>query len=321
MTSARSGFTRPDLVLLLLLGAVWGLSALFVRVVVEEVAPLWLVGGRILAGLGVTAVYLLVRRRRVPRQARTWRHLAVLGLVAMAVPWLLMATAGRHIPAGLATVLGAPTPAMTLGIAASVGVERLSRVRLGGMALALAGVVLIVSGSATTSGRLGSVGLVLVSVALFAGGAVYAKRYLSGIDPAVAVVGQLLVAAVAVLPAAWWIEPEPDVTALAPAVVAAWLALGCLATGGAFVLYYGLIERVGASNAMLVTYVSPGVGLLAGWLLLGERIGVTAVVGLAVVVPGLWLSQHQPVEETYRLDRRPRRPKVSWFRRFERGST
>lgn len=318
--TARS-FTRSDLVLLLLLGAVWGLNALFVRVVVEEVAPLWLVGGRILAGLGVTVVYLLVRRRRLPRRARAWRHLAVLGLVAMAVPWLLMATAGRHIPAGLATVLGAPTPAMTLGIAASLGVERLSGARLGGMALALVGVVLVVSGSATTSGRLGSVGLVLASVALFAGGAVYAKRYLSGIDPAVAVVGQLLVAAVAVLPVAWLLEAEPDVTGLSPAVVVAWLALGCLATGGAFVLYYGLIERVGASNTMLVTYISPGVGLLAGWLLLGERIGVTAVVGLAVIVPGLWLSQRQPVEETYRLDRRPWRFGSSRFRRIEDGAS
>lgn len=316
----RSTFSRTDAAILLLLAVVWGCSALFIRVVVEEVDPVWLVAGRVLAGLAVTAAFLVVRGRGLPR-GRIWGHLAVLGLVGMAGPWLLLATAGQHIPAGLATLLGAPTPAMTMAIAAGLGIERPSAGRVAGMALALAGVVLIVSGSATTSGRLGSVGLVLASVALFAAGTVYAKRHLSGVDPAVSVVGQLLVAAVVVLPAAWVLEPEPDVGGLSATVVGAWLALGCVATGGAFVLYYGLIERVGATNAVLVSYLSPGIGLLAGWLVLGEAIGAPVFAGLATIVPGLWLAQRQPVEGVHRLDRRMWRWERLRFRRLQRGTS
>lgn len=320
MTAPRSTFSRADAVLLLILALVWGSGALFIRVVVQEVDPVWLVGGRLVAGLAVTAVFLLVRGRKLPRTARAWRHLTVLALVAMAGPWLLLATAGQHIPAGLATLLGAPTPAMTMAIAAGLGLERITAGRIAGMGLALVGVVLVVSGSATTSGRLGSVGLVLLSAVLFAIGTVYAKRNLTGMDPSVAVAGQLVVATLVVLPAAFVLEPTPEVTGLSVPAMAAWLVLGCVSTGGAFVVYYGLIERVGATNTLLASYLAPGIGLLAGWLVLGEAIGTSVFLGLGAILPGLWLAQRQPVEDVRRLDRRMWRWERFRFRRLERSA-
>ncbi|MBW3578072.1 MAG: DMT family transporter [Actinobacteria bacterium] len=295
-TASRSSFRLSDGLLLLLLGSIWGCSALFVRVVVDHVAPLWLVAGRALGGLTVAAIVVALRRERLPRAPRTWLHLAVVGAGAMAVPWTLLAAAGDEIPSGLATLLGAPTPAMTLAIAAAVGLERVTARRAGGMLLAFAGIVLVVSGSATASGRLGSVAMILASVVLFSAGGVYTRRYLHRLDPAVSVAGQLTAAAVVALPLAVRIEVEPSLAAPA-SVWIAWLLLACVSTSGGFILYYRLIQRVGASNAAMVSYLSPAVGLALGWFARGEQVAMEAVVGVLLTVPGIWLAQRVGAED------------------------
>jgi drug/metabolite transporter (DMT)-like permease len=136
---------------------------------------------------------------------------------------------------------------------------------------------------------------VVGATGLYAIGAVYAKRYVSGRQPALAIAtGQVLLAGAISIPTAWVVGPTPAWTDLSLAAVGSLVALGGLGTGVAFYLFYALIERVGATNATMVTYLIPVVGLLAGWAILGETFGWHVLAGTAVIVTGIWLAQREP---------------------------
>jgi hypothetical protein len=93
-------------------------------------------------------------------------------------------------------------------------------------------------------------------------------------------------------------------------VLGAVTALGALGTGAAFLVFYTLIERVGATNTTLVTYLIPLVAVIAGAVVLGERLGLAALVGGVLIVGGVWLAQRgtRTGIEPRPGPRRPRRP-------------
>lgn len=100
-------------------------------------------------------------------------------------------------------------------------------------------------------------------------------------------------AAIVTIPVAITWSPAPALEEIDLAVASSLVALGVLGTGLAFVVFYRLIERVGATNASMVTYLIPVVAVTAGSLVLGERLGWAALAGGLLVVAGIRLSQHQ----------------------------
>lgn len=287
--------------LFLALSVTWGMSFLFIKVTVEAMSPLWVVAGRTAVGSVILVAILLLRGRRLPPW-RAFGHLAVLAALGNAIPWTVIAWAQQDIPSGLAAVINSLTPASTLAVATVVGVERLTGRKVAGLVLALAGTAVVVSGELGAPGRAVSVLAVAGATVLYGASAVYAKRFVSGRYPPLAVAsGQVVVAAVAMVTLATVASPVPDASAMTAPVVLSLLALGAFGTGIAFLLFYMLIARVGPTNSTMVTYVIPVVGLTAGWLILQERVGLHVLVGAAVIAVGIWLAQReltpQPLEE------------------------
>ncbi len=290
-TAARS-FTPADTVLLLVLASMWGCSFLFIKVALDGLTPLWIVVGRTLVGAAVLLVVLRARGRSLPRARRVWRHLFVLGILSNAVPWGAVAWAQQAIPSGLAALLMAVVPSSTLIVSAIVGLERITTTRAVGLLLALSGVGVTVAADLDDAGRVVAILTIVGATLLYACGAVYAKRYVSGISAPLAIAtGQVLAAAAVTVPVALVAEPLPDPTALTLPVVGAMLALGVFGTGLAFLLFYMLIARVGATNTTMVTYLIPIVAVVAGAAVLGERLGLTALAGGALIGVGIWLAQ------------------------------
>lgn len=96
------------------------------------------------------------------------------------------------------------------------------------------------------------------------------------------------------LPVAWAVEGRPPAVRSIPAsALVALLALGALGTGFAYYLFYELIHRVGATNTSMTAYVVPLVGVVAGALVLDERLGWSAAVGGALIATGIWASQQR----------------------------
>lgn len=291
-TTARAYGPREAL-LLLTLGGVWGLSFLFIEISLDELRPLWVVSGRCLLG-GVTLLAIVhLRGRRLPTTFRLWRHLLLLGTLNNALPWGAVAWAQQSLPSGLTALLMAVVPTSTLVISFLVGQERITPLRLGGLILALGGVATIAVGDIDEPGRLVAILTVVTATLAYATGAVYAKHNVSGVlPPMVLACGQVLGAAVVTTLAALLVEgAAPDVTALSGRVQASMLLVGALGTGLAFLIFYTLVERVGPTNATMVTYLIPVVAVTAGALVLDERLALTAFLGGGLIVTGIAVSQ------------------------------
>jgi drug/metabolite transporter (DMT)-like permease len=305
---ATRGFGPAETVLLLALSSMWGLSFLFIELALRGLGPVWIVAGRTVVGGATLLAVLAVAGRSLPRDRRTWGHLLVLGAVNNAVPWAGVAWAQQSLPSGLTALLMALVPTSTLLVSAAVGLERITRVRVVGLLLALGGVALIVAGDVDEPGRAVAVLVVVAATVMYASAAVYAKRTVSGTMPPLALAtGQVCCAALAAVPAALLLEGPPDVAALGMTVIGATLALGVFGTGLAFLVFYVLIERVGATNATLTTYLIPVVAVVAGALVLDERLAPAALAGGGLIGVGIWLAQRRArpstpevVEETHR---------------------
>lgn len=290
-TSARR-FGPAETSLLLVLASMWGLSFLFIEVALRAVPPIWIVATRVTVGAVVLLSIVAAMRVPLPRDLRMWRHLVLLGVMNNAVPWTAVAFAQQALPSGLTALLMAMVPMSTLLVSVAVGLERLTTLRLVGLLVSLMGVAMIVVGDVDDVGRLIAVSIVLSATVLYAIGTVYAKRKVSGrLPPLALATGQVLSTAVVMLPIALIAEPLPHVSALSIEVIGSLAALGGLGTGIAFLVFYTLIERVGATNASMVTYLVPVVAVIAGVVVLGERLSWVAVAGGAIVVTGIYLTQ------------------------------
>lgn len=290
----RSTFSPADAGLFLLLSSAWGLSFLFIKVSVEALSPLWVVAIRTVIGAAILLLIIRARGRRLPREAGVWGHVLFLATVGNAVPWALVAWAQQDIPSGLAAVVNSLVPASTLAVAAAVGVERLTARRVTGLALALIGTATVMASEFGAPERVLALAVVAGATVMYGASAVYAKRFVSGRQPPLVVAGaQVVLAAVLSVPAAWLVDGGLEVEAFTPAVLASVSALGAFGTGIAFLLFYLLIDRVGATNATMVTYVIPVIGVLAGWLILDESFGWNVLIGGVVMGLGIWLAQRQ----------------------------
>jgi drug/metabolite transporter (DMT)-like permease len=274
----------------------WGLSFLFIELALRDLTPIWIVALRTAVGGSTLLLLLRLRRGTLPRTGRLWATVLVLGVVNNAAPWTLLAWAQQSLPSGLAGLLMAIVPTSTLLVAAAVGLERITRTRLVGLLLALGGVGTIVAGDLEQPGRVLAVVAVVAATLLYATGAVLAKQRASGTAPPLTIAtGQVLGAAVVSLPVAWLTSGPISVRAVATTTWLAVTLLGVFGTGLAFLVFYVLVDRVGATNATLTTYLIPIVAVLAGALLLDERLGLGAVVGGALILLGIWLAQRTPV--------------------------
>lgn len=289
--AARS-FGPAETALLLTLGGMWGFSFLFIEIALRGFGPVWIVAGRTGIGAAVLLAALGLRRQRLPRSRRMWGHFLVLGVVANALPWVGAAWAQQWLPSGLVALLMAAVPTSTLVVSVAFGLEHFTLARIAGLALALSGVALTVAADPAEPGRLAAIVVVIVATVMYAAGAVYAKQWVSGNDsPLTIAAGQVLTAFLVTLPAAFLLDPLPDPEGITPAVAGSILALGAFGTGAAFLVFYTLIERVGATNTTLVTYIVPLVAVAAGAIVLGERLALPAIIGGALIVSGVWLAQ------------------------------
>ncbi len=281
-----------NLGVLLLLGAVWGASFLFIKIGVREMAPETLVAARLCIAAVLLLVVLYARGLRLPADRRMWGHFLFTGVVGLILPYMLITWGEQAIPSGMAAILNATTPLFTALMAYLwTREEHLTGLRLLGVAVGFAGVIVAVGvedlslASASTQGQIA----VLVAAACYGANGVYSRRVFRGLPPLVPAAGQMLAGAVLMAPIALALgglpSPLPSATALG-----AVLALAVLGTALAYILFYWLIERLGATRTSMVTYLLPPFALVYGALFLGETIALNALLGLGLVIAGILLS-------------------------------
>ncbi len=268
---------------LVLLAAIWGSSFLFMRIAAPVLGPAVLIEYRVaFAALFLAAVGVLLKKKLDLR--RNWKHYLILGALNSALPFLLFAFAARTLSASVLSVLNATAPMFGALIAALWSRQSIAGTTALGLVLGTAGVALLVGFDSVTS-RAGAgiaVAAALVAALCYSIASAYAKSGRS-VEPFANAHGSMWAATLFVIPVLPFF-PQPQEATIG--IMGAALALGVLCTGIAYILYFKLIEDIGATSALTVTFLNPLFGILWGALFLHEVVGWHTIAGSAIVITG-----------------------------------
>lgn len=283
--------TNTAWLMLICLSILWGGSFFFVEIAVAELPPLWLVWLRVTGAAAVLLLFLLVTKRSLPLSREALIAFCGMGLLNNLIPFSLIAWGQGEISSGLASILNAMTPVSTFVLAHFfTDDEKLTPARLIGVALGVAGVVVLIGVDALSGLGLAVLAQCAVLLATLSYGfaGIWGRRFRRmGLDPVVAAAGQVsassvLLAVPALMLATPWALPMPSVT-----VWAAMAGLAVFSTALAYVLFFRVLALAGAANVMLVTLLVPPSAILLGWLFLDEQLATNHVAGLLLIMLGL----------------------------------
>lgn len=284
--------TRTDAASLLSVAAIWGASYLFIRVGAPEFGVAAMGGVRAVAAAALL-LPLLLWRGQAATLRRHWRGIGFIGVTNAALPFLLFNFAALTLPAGLSSILSATTPLFAALIGAIWLGERLTLARMTGLSLGFGGVVLLVAGKLHFLPQQDMLRTALAALACLMATLLYgisgnfSKRYLSAVPPLAVAGGSQAVAALLLAGPALALWPaEPP----SPQAWGAVLALAALCTTFAYVLFFGLIARLGASKAMSSLFLIPAFGVLWGCLFLGESFSLQMGLSCLVILAGCALT-------------------------------
>lgn len=278
--------SKRGVVLFALMGVLWGVPYLMIKVAVEGVSVPVLVFSRTALGALLLLPFAL-RGGRFAGLRRYWLPLVAFATIEMIVPWYLISDAERHITSSMTGLLIAASPIVTIIVAKLLGdAERLGPLRWVGLGVGLAGVA-VLAAPELRSGQPWAIVEVLIVAVCYATAPQIAARYLKDVPALPMTVACLGFAALvyAVPAAATWPATLPS-----PVVLAALGGLAVICTATAFVVFFALIREVGPSRALVFTYVNPAVAVAAGVALLGEPLTPTIVVSFALILGGSVLA-------------------------------
>ena len=279
-----------NVLLLLLLAAMWGPSFLFIKVAVQEIPPLTMSAFRTLLGGGVLWLFLLMSRQRMPGRGPIWKHFAISGLFGQAIPFSMFAWGEIYIDSALASILNGTTPLFTIVIAHFyTSDDRLNKVKIVGTCVGFLGLAVIVAPELMKGVSVNFLGLMAVTIPSLCYGIsiVYSRQTLRGLGPLVAPVGQLGVSGLMLLPVALLFDQPYNLPAPSLPAFSSLVALSLLGTCLAFIVYFHLLEHNRASHVSMVTYLVPIFGILLGVIVLNERLDSYAYLGCALILLGV----------------------------------
>jgi drug/metabolite transporter (DMT)-like permease len=291
VTTPPKPATRIDWVIFLALGFMWGSSYLFIKLAVDSFGTFTLITLRLLIGAAFLWLVLLVSRTPLPRDRRAYGHLIVMGIINIAIPFGLITWAEQSVDSALAAILNSTVPLLVIVIAPMFLPDEPIRLNgLVGLAIGFIGVVLIVSpGLAGAAGTITGQLALLGSSTSYAIGNVYARRNVRGLPPMIPAVLQVTVALLIVGTLALalerpWETSHPDLQGWFSIV---WL--GIFGSGLAYLAYFRLLSRWGATRTSMVAYMLPVVGIVLGFLVRREPIDISLIAGTALVIAGVAL--------------------------------
>ncbi len=281
-----------DLLLLVLLSAIWGGSFILMRILSPAIGPVGTAFSRLfIAGLFFIVYYLITGQPL--HFKRDWKIIALIGVINSAIPFLLFAIAALHIPAALSSIINSMSPMFGLIFAVLLLNDRLTVRRVSGVALGIVGVV-IISGSkslaTTTAGYLALLACLLAATC-YGLGSTLVKKYAAHIEPVVMAGLSQFFASLSLLPFAIFQRVDYQINGK---VIVALLILAIICSGLAYLIYYSLVRRIGPTKTLTVTFLIPIFGMLWGFLILAEAIAKVMIYGMLFVLFGTFLVLYQP---------------------------
>lgn len=256
----------------------------FLRIAAPVLSPVWLIEVRVLFA-GLILLLFAVRQGLLTTIRNNFVPLLIVGAINSAIPFLLFAFASLSLPAGFTSILNATTPLFGTIVAAIWLKEKLTASRTIGFALGFAGVIVLVGWKtfAVTQSFVNAVVAAMIAAFLYALAASYTRKYLCGVPPIAIATGSLLSAAILIAPFMPFFVPTRTPTTT---VILAVIALSLFSTAFSYILYFRLINNIGSTKTLTVTYLSPGFAMLWSQLILKEPITQSMIIGCSFILLG-----------------------------------
>jgi drug/metabolite transporter (DMT)-like permease len=281
--ASRSGTLGPWLAFA---GAasIWGSTFLVISLGNNALPPVWAATVRLVLASIALSVWALIARHPFPR-GPALRAALLYGLLAFGINFPLLYWGEKSVPSGLAAVMYATTPLSSALLARALGMERLTRAKLAGAVMALAGVATLFSGS--FAGAVSPLGMVSVFVAACCGasGATLLKR--GGRQSAIVANAIACALGAPIALAVSFALHESHAVPMTFAALGPLLYLTVAGSMGAFVMFSWLVQRWPVSRSAYVSVVIPLIALSLGSLLHHERLTLAMLAGSALVIAGL----------------------------------
>ncbi|CED57842.1 integral membrane protein [Aliivibrio wodanis] len=265
------------------LAALWGGSFLFVRIAANPLGPAVLIEARV-AFAAVTLLVVSFFLKKSLRFMSNIKHFLTLGLFNSALPFLLFAYSAQILNVSTLAILNSTAPIWGAIIGAVWTRTWLTKEVVFGLVLGMIGVSVLVGWEAINVGDEAIIPMIAALMGAFSYGIAtnYAKNAPS-VEPFNNAHGSMWASVILVLPLVPFIPVRETISS---DIMLSVFALGAVCTGLAYLLYFRLINDLGASSALSVTFLIPAFGILWGYLFLGETVGINAIIGTILVVTG-----------------------------------
>lgn len=279
--------------LIAILAVLWGGAFYLIEVGLRSYPPMTLVFSRLAIAVPILLVALLLTGGTLPRDRASWTLLMIVGALNCALPFALFFWGQQYLDSGYAAILNATTPLWGVVVAHMMTKdEKLTPARAIGVLVGLAGIFVMVGRDALggLSDNVLAQLACLISTLFYSFAAIFGRRLSQAAMPPLTIAtGQTIAAALLMMPLVLFVDrpwslalPRVDATLAA-------LVLGVFSTALAYVLYFKLIDRAGASNAQLVAFIMPVLAVILGVaflneMLAGRQIGGAALIGLGLLM-------------------------------------
>jgi drug/metabolite transporter (DMT)-like permease len=277
----------------LALGVVWGCSFIFIKLGLEFLTPFGVAFGRCALGAITLLIIVKIKKIKLPNDKSTWQKLWILSMLLNVIPGILFAYAEVHVTSVLAGIINATTPLATLIVMLiAFREEKLKVEQIIGLIIGAIGVMVVLGiWQGVGENQLTGVIALLIAVTCYGISFPYTVRNIIplGLKPEAAATTQLIMAAITLLP--FYLFDGISQDYYRPATFLAMLALGILGSGIAYIWNFSIIAAAGSSIASSVTYLTPVVAIIVGWVFLGEALSWYEPVGALLVIIGAAISQ------------------------------
>ncbi|CAB4625024.1 unannotated protein [freshwater metagenome] len=279
--------TRKSLFYFLLVGFLWGIPYLLMKVAVEEIPPSAIVAGRTLIGAAIL-IPVALYRKTFKGAVLGFKFVAFYALLEMIGPWILISTAQKKIDSGLAGLLISTVPIFAAIITSLRGDHSVWQFkRMFGIVVGFIGLIAVV-GIESFSGNShpASIAMMILAAMGYSYAIIMVTTNLPLVD-GIAING-LAMAITSIFWAPLAIAQWPAQVSLKPAL--SLIALGVLCTALAFLIFFKLLAEIGPARGSLVTYLNTSVAVVLGVIVLDEPITIGLIVGLPLVLIGSYLA-------------------------------
>ena len=274
--------------LLILLSVLWGGAYFFAGIAVKELPPLTVVLARVLLAAVALLPLFWYLGHSLPKSFSAWLPFFGMGLLNNVIPFGFIFAGQTQITVGLSSIINAMTPLFTVIVMASFQQERLTAYRIIGVLLGVVGVAVLrgIDGPIDGSQTLG-IALCMAGALSYGFAALWGRKFLAGVPALKSATCQLICSTLIMAVVVSLIDRPWTLAAPSQSTVLSLVALAVFGTAVAYIVFFRILVRAGASNVMLVTLLIPVTALVLGNLFLSESIQSKEIAGAAIIGAGL----------------------------------